>query len=173
MTERPGTGDSTPRQARRPLAKRRVTFNLEQGETEPQAAAEPPPQEASPPAAAQPPARTNDRPRRETRRPAWQLSGDFDMEASALELRCSDRVKDEADNSVGGVTGHVKDDSGMAGSQPEQYRTWPPGGATRRAAMLESVVQVLSKLVDLHRRSFSLKSNYRLKTGGQVYLKQL
>ena len=47
------------------------------------------------------------------------------------------------------LTGHVKDDSGMAGSQPEQYKTWPPGGATRRAAMLESVVQVLSKLVDL------------------------
>ena len=149
MTGRPGTGDSTPRQAGRPLAKRRLTFNLEQGETEPQAAAEQPPQEVSPPAASQPPARTNDRPRRETRRPAWQLSGEFDMEASALELRCSDRVKDEADNSVGGVTGHVNDDTDMAGSHPERYNTWPLGGAVRRAAMLESVVRILNRLVDL------------------------
>ena len=37
----------------------------------------------------------------------------------------------------------------MAGSQPGQYKTWPPGGATRRAAILESVVRVLNRLVDL------------------------
>ena len=47
------------------------------------------------------------------------------------------------------LSGHVKDDTGMAGSQPGQYKTWPPGGATRRAAMLESVVRVLNRLVDL------------------------
>ena len=136
------------------MAKQRVTFNLEQGETEPQAAMEPPQQEVPPPATpqapAQPPARAYDRPRRETRRPAWQLSGDFDMEASALELRCSDGVNDEADNSVEGVSGHVKDDSGMAGSQlPGQYETWPPGAATSTAAMLPSVAQILRRLVDL------------------------
>ena len=37
----------------------------------------------------------------------------------------------------------------MAGSQPGQYKTWPLGGATRRAAILESVVRVLDRLVDL------------------------
>ena len=48
--------------------------------------------------------------------------------------------------------GHVKDDSdsGVAGSRlPGQYETCPPGGATRRAAILESVVRVLSRLVNL------------------------
>ena len=48
--------------------------------------------------------------------------------------------------------GHVKDDSdsGVAGSRlPGQYETCPPGGATRRAAILESVVRVLNRLVDL------------------------
>ena len=100
--------------------------------------------------ASQPPARVNDRPRRKTRRPAWQLSGDFDMEASALELRCSDTVNDEADNSVGGVTGHVKDDSSVVGSRlPGQCKTCPPGGATKTAAILSSVVQAISRLVEL------------------------
>ena len=37
----------------------------------------------------------------------------------------------------------------MAGSQPGQYETWPLGGATRRAAILESVVRALNKLVNL------------------------
>ena len=47
--------------------------------------------------------------------------------------------------------GHVKDDSdsSMAGSQPGQYETWPLGGATRKVAILESVVRVLNRLVDL------------------------
>ena len=71
------------------------------------------------------------------------------MEASALELRCSDRVIDEADNSVGGVTGHVKDDDSMAGSQlPEQCGTSPPEGVAGRAAIL-SVVRTLGRLIDL------------------------
>ena len=47
------------------------------------------------------------------------------------------------------MTGHVKDDTGMAGSHPERYNTWPLGGAVRRAAMLESVVRILNRLVDL------------------------
>ena len=72
------------------------------------------------------------------------------MEASALELRCSDGVNDGADNSVGGVTGHTKDDPGMAGSElPEQYEASPPGAATGTAAILKSVVQILGRLVDL------------------------
>ena len=137
------------------MAKRRVTFNLEQGETEPQAAIEPPQQEAPPPAMpqapAQPPARAYDRPRRETRRPAWQRSGDFDMEASALQLRCSDRVNDEADNSVGGVTGHVKDDSGSDHAKPAgQCEKPPPGGGTsipRVAAMLGHFLEIIRELL--------------------------
>ena len=49
-----------------------------------------------------------------------------------------------------GVSGHVKDDSGMAGSQlPGQYETWPPGAATRTAAILQSVDRILGRLVDL------------------------
>ena len=72
------------------------------------------------------------------------------MEASALELRCSDGVNDWADNSVEGVTGHGKDDPGMAGSQlPEQYEASPPGAATGTAAILQSVVRILGRLVDL------------------------
>ena len=48
------------------------------------------------------------------------------------------------------MLGHVKDDSGVAVSQlPGQYETCPPGGATRTAAILRSVVQAISKLVDL------------------------
>ena len=48
------------------------------------------------------------------------------------------------------LTGHTKDDSGMAGSQlPGQYETWPPGAATSTAAMLQSVVRILGRLVDL------------------------
>ena len=47
------------------------------------------------------------------------------------------------------LSGHVKDDPGMAGSQPGQYDVWPPGGATKRAAILESVVRVLNRLVNL------------------------
>ena len=47
------------------------------------------------------------------------------------------------------LSGHVKDDPGMAGSQPGQYNMWPLGGATKRAAILESVVRVLNRLVNL------------------------
>ena len=47
------------------------------------------------------------------------------------------------------LLGHAEDDTSMAGSQPGQYKTWPLGGATRRAAILESVVRVLSRLVNL------------------------
>ena len=48
------------------------------------------------------------------------------------------------------LLGHVKDDSGVAGSQlPGQYETCPSGGATRTAAILQSVVRAISKLVDL------------------------
>ena len=48
-----------------------------------------------------------------------------------------------------GVLGHVEDDASVPGSQPGQYKTWPPGGATRRAAMLESVLRALNRLIDL------------------------
>ena len=38
----------------------------------------------------------------------------------------------------------------MAGSElPGQYETCPPGAATRTAAILQSVVQAIHKLVDL------------------------
>ena len=38
----------------------------------------------------------------------------------------------------------------MAGSQlPEQYETIPPGAATGTAAILQSVVRILGRLVDL------------------------
>ena len=48
------------------------------------------------------------------------------------------------------LSGNVKDDSGMAGNQlPGQYETSPPGAATSTAAMLQSVVQILGRLVDL------------------------
>ena len=47
------------------------------------------------------------------------------------------------------MLGHVEDDSSVAGSQLGQYKMWPLGGATRRAAILESVVRVLSRLVNL------------------------
>ena len=138
------------------MARRQVTFDLEQGET-----AQPEPgQQAPPQAATAPPPRNvpslapgglTDRPRRERRKPAWQESGDFDMEASASTVHCAGVDNAEADNSAVGVLGHVKDDdSSMAGSQlPGQYETCPPGVATRTAAMMQSVVRALSKLVDL------------------------
>ena len=73
------------------------------------------------------------------------------MEASALELRCSDRVNDEADNSVGGVTGHVKDDSGSDQAKPAgQCKKPPPGGGTcipRVAAMLAHFLETLGELL--------------------------
>ena len=48
------------------------------------------------------------------------------------------------------LSGHVKDDSSVVGSRlPGQYETCPPGGATRTAAILRSVVQAISKLVEL------------------------
>ena len=71
------------------------------------------------------------------------------MEASASTMHCAGVDNAEADNSAVGVLGHVKDDASMAGSQSGQYKMCPPGGATRRAAMLESVVRVLNRLVDL------------------------
>ena len=71
------------------------------------------------------------------------------MEASASTVHCAGVDNAEADNSAVGVSGHVKDDPGMAGSQPGQYNMWPPGGATKRAAILESVVRVLNRLVNL------------------------
>ena len=71
------------------------------------------------------------------------------MEASASTVHCADVDDAKADNSAVGVSGHVKDDPGMAGSQPGQYNMWPPGGATKRAAILESVVRVLNRLVNL------------------------
>ena len=64
-------------------------------------------------------------------------------------MHCAGLDNAEADNSAVGVSGHVKDDASMAGSQSGQYKTCPPGGATRRVAMLESVVRALNKLVDL------------------------
>ena len=45
--------------------------------------------------------------------------------------------------------GNVKDDSSMAGNQSGQYQTCPPGGATRTAAILQSVVRAIHKLIDL------------------------
>ena len=74
------------------------------------------------------------------------------MEASASTMHCAGVDNAEADNSAVGVLGHVKDDSdsGVAGSRPPgQYETCPPGGATRTAAILQSVVRAISKLVDL------------------------
>ena len=71
------------------------------------------------------------------------------MEASALELRCSDGVNDGADNSVGGVTDRVKDDSSAGSQLPGQYETCPPGAATSTAAMLQNVVRIIGRLVDL------------------------
>ena len=47
------------------------------------------------------------------------------------------------------MTGHVKDDDSMAGSQlPEQCGTSPPEGVTSRAAIL-SMVRTLGRLMDL------------------------
>ena len=153
MAGQPGPARSTPRPEKRPMAKRRVTFNLEQGEPEPQAASEPPPREvpppAAPPAASQPPARTNDRPRRERTKPAWQLSGDFDMEASAFEVRCSDKGIAKANNSVVGVSGHAEDDSHETGSTG-RLETGPPDGgynAARVADMLGEAAAVLGRIL--------------------------
>ena len=74
------------------------------------------------------------------------------MEASALELRCSDGVNDEADNSVGGVTGHVEDDSSSAQTQPPRRCEKPPpeGGASipRAAAMLGHLLEILGGLLN-------------------------
>ena len=48
------------------------------------------------------------------------------------------------------LTGHVKDDDSMAGSQlPEQYETSPLGAATSTAAILQCVVRILGRLMDL------------------------
>ena len=145
----------TPRSTGRPVVKRRVTFNLEQGETEPQAAAEPPPQEVPPPAvpqaAPQPPARHNDRPRRVVKRPAWH--NDFDMEASASTVRCCGVDESRADNSVGGVSGHVEDDYNAAVTRSTgRYETGPPEGGysvARVAAMCRDVVQSTNRLLDI------------------------
>ena len=59
------------------------------------------------------------------------------------------RAVPHADRPHPQLLGHAEDDTSMAGSQPGQYKTWPLGGATRRAAILESVVRVLSRLVNL------------------------
>jgi len=138
------------------MVKRRVTFNMDQGETEPQAATEPPPQEVPHPAvpqAAPPPARHNDRPRREVKKPAWQLSGDFDMEASASTIRCCGVDESRADNSVVGVSGHVEDDYNATVTQSTgRYRKVPPeggSGITRVVAMLQEVVRCASRLLDI------------------------
>ena len=152
---RSGAGMGTPRSTGRPVVKRRVTFNLEQGETEPQAAAEPPPQEVPPPAvpqaAAQPPARHNNRPRRVVKRPAWH--NDFDMEASASTVRCCGVDESRADNSVGGVSGHVEDDYNAAVTRSTgRYETGPPEGGysvARVAAMCRDVVQSTNRLLDI------------------------
>ena len=45
--------------------------------------------------------------------------------------------------------GHAEDDTSQAGSQSGKYRTWPLGGATRRAAMLDSVIRVFNRLIVL------------------------
>ena len=159
---RTGTDRGTPRPAGRPAVRRKVTFNLEQGETaepeqgheaQPRAATEPPPQVVpptpEPQAATQPPASAYDRPRREVKRPAWQR--DFDMSASAVAVHCSGVDNAEADNSVVGVSGYVKDDYSAAETQTTgQFERSPPdGGCTvaRVAAILHSVVQEASRLL--------------------------
>ena len=47
------------------------------------------------------------------------------------------------------LLGHAEDDTSQAGSQSGKYRTWPLGGATRRAAMLDSVIRVFNRLIVL------------------------
>ena len=65
-------------------------------------------------------------------------------------MHCDGVDNAEADNSAVGVSGHVKDDSSVVGSRlPGQCKTCPPGGATKTAAILSSVVQAISKLVEL------------------------
>ena len=77
------------------------------------------------------------------------MSGEFDMEASASTMHCAGVDNAEADNSAVGVLGHAEDDTSQAGSQSGKYRTWPLGGATRRAAMLDSVIRVFNRLIVL------------------------
>ena len=75
------------------------------------------------------------------------------MEASALELRCSDMVDDGADNSVGGVSGHVEDDYDAAVTRSTgRYETGPPEGGysvARVAAMCRDVVRSTNRLLDI------------------------
>ena len=127
----PGTSPAVVTPARpatgRTSARRSVSFNLEQGEEPPeseepvnpvlQAATQlPGPQAATqlpePQAATQPPGRqaeppANGRPRRVTRRPAWQV--DFDMSAEAMASEFSSSAE-YGDNGLVGVNGHGKDD---------------------------------------------------------------
>ena len=120
--------------AGRVSARRQVTFNLGQGETQPetetdigpgpQAAVQPPeqqvPHESPPPqaatqpavpqAATQPPRQeagpaASDRPRRATRKPAWMV--DFDMSTEASEISS---CAENGDNGLVGMYGRSKDD---------------------------------------------------------------
>ena len=128
-TPRTSPATTTPARpaAGRTSARRHVTFNLDQGEAppemeeparpvpqaatdqpEPQAATQPP----EPQAATQPPEKQGEppasgRPRRTTRRPAWQV--DFDMSAEALASEVSSGAE-YGDNGLVGVYGHGKDD---------------------------------------------------------------
>ena len=48
------------------------------------------------------------------------------------------------------MSGHVKDNASMAGNQlMGQCEKCPPGSATGAVAMLQNVVQILNRLVDL------------------------
>ena len=128
-TPRTSPATTTPARpaAGRTSARRHVTFNLDQGEAppemeeparpvpqaatdqpEPQAATQPP----EPQAATQPPEKQGEppasgRPRRTTKRPAWQV--DFDMSAEALASEVSSSAE-YGDNGLVGVNGHGKDD---------------------------------------------------------------
>ena len=85
--------------------------------------------------------------------PAWQLSGDFDMEASASTVRCCGVDESRADNSVGGVSGHVEDDYNAAVTRSTgRYETGPPEGGysvARVAAMCRDVVRSTNRLLDI------------------------
>ena len=149
------------------MTRRQVTFDLEQGETaQPEPGRQAPPQAApEPPTRNVPPPALTDRPRRERRKPAWQESGDFDMEASASTVRCYDMDESEADNSVEGVSGHVKDDLRMWQSHSENRlggQPPPESRDTRGTAMMRDVVKVLTNVLAV------LANDSEMKTGQAV-----
>ena len=71
------------------------------------------------------------------------------MEASAFEVRCSDKGIAKANNSVVGVSGHAEDDRHETGSTG-RLETGPPDGgynAARVADMLGEAAAVLGRIL--------------------------